>query len=1292
MVAAGGGLQLPALVQRIVVDASQTTQAEGKVKGFANRTRGAFGGILATTAKLAGIAGFGMLGVSIGRETLAVDKGLREVNTLFGLTGKAAADSFSSMQKDVRGLSDSVGVAQEVLVGGLYQAISAGVPRENAFTFLEVASKAAIAGVTDTETAVDGLTTIINAFGLEASDAGAVADSMFAAVKGGKTTFSELSDAMFNVAPAAAALSVDFKEVNAAIATLTAAGTPTSVATTQIRAALTGLTRPTDELKAVFNGLGFESAQAAIEQEGLGFALKAVRDAADGDVGALQKLLGSVEAVAAVNVLAGTGAEKFATELENQKNSAGATQVAFEEMSKSVSRQWEVLWNRIKNVGMTAAAAILPVLSAIMGFLLDQVGPVLGAVFGGIGDLLRPGIDAVKRFSGSFSVVKDAVGGLYELIVNRDFTGAFGRAFNLAEDSPVVATLFSIRDAVAGALERITTAARGFADFITDTVVPAIRDRLQPVLDAVGSFIQRNLAPILTGLGGALAGLFGGSVIPLIGSLAAVLGGALLGVLGAVAGVVLSFVGAVATVPAAIGLVIGAVIGAYQHFDGFRNVVDGVVSFITGTAAPGIAGFATKVADGFASMRPILESVVGFIRDRLGGLVSFISNNWRTIPTVLSAVWGFVQSTVLPIVAHVVAFIAERIGQVVAFVRDNWALIGDATSNIWAVISGAIKAAVTVIAGVVLGVVAVVRAVWSMWGDELMAVVRIAWGVIQAVIKAAMGVVLGIIKTVLAIIGGNWGAAWDGIKQVLANVWNAIWAIVGAAIRSVGVVIEGGLSLIRGIWNNAWNLVKGVLTAAWDFIWGKVSEKINAVRSTVQTVMGVVRGVWDSAWGAMRDTVSTIADAIGRIWGGIKRLIGAPINVVVGFVNTLGGGINKVTDFLGMGRPVPTLDRVAYHEGGVVGTGGSGRKARRGGLRRDEEAAILQKGEGVLPADVMAQLGKDRFEELRKGNAGFRRALMAGRPPKADPEPTGRPEIGGFPGVGLVKGLIQKGIDALLDNAQKAVRGLMETISAPLRPFGKPGEIGGGLFRKGGDSVIKWLDSLKSEASQAKDEAQALGAGPPLGGGIGWRRMWDALRAAFPTARLHSAFRPGAITATGRASYHGMGRAIDVSPWASIGNWIRKNYMAQTREMIFSPMGGQQINNGRNHFYTGITRQNHWNHVHWAMKYGGRALANKMQLVGENGPELVVPRAPMLTLDQERTARVLAEQARAASLGLATTSGNRRGAGGSVTYVDIADGAVVVQVDVHGHDDPEAVGRQAGGAAGRQLLAVIKGA
>lgn len=134
---------------------------------------------------------------------------------------------------------------------------------------------------------------------------------------------------------------------------------------------------------------------------------------------------------------------------------------------------------------------------------------------------------------------------------------------------------------------------------------------------------------------------------------------------------------------------------------------------------------------------------------------------------------------------------------------------------------------------------------------------------------------------------------------------------------------------------------------------------------------------------------------------------------------------------------------------------------------------------------------------------------------------------------------------------------------------------------------------------------------PAIGGGPGrWRQMWAAVHGRFPWAQLISAFRPGAITATGNASYHGMGRAIDITPSMKIFDWIRKNYAAT--ELIYSPAGGRQEWHGAPHYYTGITRAMHFNHVHWAMAAGGIITKEIMRALG---PRLGAPAGAGADLD-----------------------------------------------------------------------------
>jgi hypothetical protein len=150
----------------------------------------------------------------------------------------------------------------------------------------------------------------------------------------------------------------------------------------------------------------------------------------------------------------------------------------------------------------------------------------------------------------------------------------------------------------------------------------------------------------------------------------------------------------------------------------------------------------------------------------------------------------------------------------------------------------------------------------------------------------------------------------------------------------------------------------------------------------------------------------------------------------------------------------------------------------------------------------------------------------------------------------------------------------------------------GGLDNIGGGSIGKIAAQLPRNAVDALiDKAKSLvssilPSGGKAGPAMGWQAQWEAVKAMFPNAALHSAYRPGAVTAVGTPSYHGQGRAIDITPSMPIFNWLAKVFPNST-ELIYSPAGGRQLYKGQQTLFGEPTRGDHYDHIHWAMKNGG---------------------------------------------------------------------------------------------------------
>ena len=86
--------------------------------------------------------------------------------------------SVGDMSSELLELSQKTGQAASELAKAEYQALSAGVATKSAASFVEQANKLAVGGFTESATAVDVLTTALNAYQLNVSETNRVSDTL----------------------------------------------------------------------------------------------------------------------------------------------------------------------------------------------------------------------------------------------------------------------------------------------------------------------------------------------------------------------------------------------------------------------------------------------------------------------------------------------------------------------------------------------------------------------------------------------------------------------------------------------------------------------------------------------------------------------------------------------------------------------------------------------------------------------------------------------------------------------------------------------------------------------------------------------------------------------------------------------------------------------------------------------------------------------------------------------------------------------------------------------------------
>ena len=317
----------------------------------------AMGIIKAMAGEITSFDVFGGIGISAGIAFAQAAKGAYDFEKQFQQSMKEVATlssgikgSLTDYMNQVVELTREVPVLANDAAKALYQIVSAGHDGADGMKVLEVSAKAAIGGVTDTATAADGITTLLNAYKLDVSEAEKISDQLFTTVRLGKTSFGELGKSIAQVAPVAAAYGVEVDQVLAAVATLTKQGTPTAQAMTQIRASIIAVSKVLGD--GAFDNRTYQEALAEVARQ------------AGGSEAELRRLVPEIEAVNAVLGLTGINVKEAAGHLEEMQNATGAAEAAFKEMASSADNQMKLLGNNITATLRPLGQEILKEISA----------------------------------------------------------------------------------------------------------------------------------------------------------------------------------------------------------------------------------------------------------------------------------------------------------------------------------------------------------------------------------------------------------------------------------------------------------------------------------------------------------------------------------------------------------------------------------------------------------------------------------------------------------------------------------------------------------------------------------------------------------------------------------------------------------------------------------------------------------------------------------------------------------------------------------------------------------------
>jgi TP901 family phage tail tape measure protein len=306
-------------------------------------------------------------------------------------------------------MSNRTGVAFTDLAESMYSALSAGVPQDNVLEFVENTVNLSKGGFTQTATAIDIVTTALNAYQMEMSEATHVQDVLITTQNLGKTTVDELASNMGKLIPTANSVNVAFDQLGAMYATVTANGVATAETMTYLNAMINelGASGSTAEKAMQAATAGTDMAGKKFSEiSAMGYdvtdVLKLMDEYAQSTGKSLSDMFSSSEGAKAASILL-SNMEGFKSNITSMIDSAGAASAAAETMMDTTAEKIQVAKNQIDNLTSSIAEQLLPVIGETAQEIsdvadsskIDETAKVVGNFISGTLTLLLKNINLI---------------------------------------------------------------------------------------------------------------------------------------------------------------------------------------------------------------------------------------------------------------------------------------------------------------------------------------------------------------------------------------------------------------------------------------------------------------------------------------------------------------------------------------------------------------------------------------------------------------------------------------------------------------------------------------------------------------------------------------------------------------------------------------------------------------------------------------------------------------------------------------------------------------------------------
>lgn len=695
-------------------------QTSGLARGVSTFAKTSAAALVGVTAAVVGMA------ATCGKQAADVEKAMAQTRTLLTGTADETKARTAELTQDVMNISRVTGRVSTEIAAGSYQVISAFQDTADTASILETATKAAIAGQAETVDTVNALAAVTKAYGDTSARAVThVSDLSFETIRLGQTTMPELANGIQKASGSAAALHVSQEELYAGFATLTGVIGNTDTVGTALSTLYTKMLKPSKALSKAVESLGYKSAYAMVQQEGLGGTIKKLGQYAGGDATKFAALFSMRDLKAAQGIL--NTMDVYEQKLSELRDADGATDRAFMTSINNWNDMFGIASNKVSVFAQQVGMKLLPYAKDFLSDAMPKIDGLMDTVLAGI-DKIMPKIEALFKYlsqngpqvAGVTSAVAAAWGGM--IAAPKIETGVKGVASFLSSGIGKAkgggakllgkakgfggSMLAGIKDLRANPGLIKSLPVFGWAHNVKN--IPA--NAKQAVLNEINSsgsllkVIDAGAGSVFGKGGLNVGGIAKGAASPFLG-----MGKVFLGMLSSTGPVIVA-IGTIIALFSILGDHLDDIRGLVQNtfgeqgvavFDGFVGAVQNVGATIQQALSPeGLAGikdfitqtFGEGAGNAFGMFIPLIQSVAGIV----GQLVDLGVNYLK--PLILE-VFNFMTTQALPALIPLLASVVS--------------LVGTALVNAVKVVVGIVQTLLPIVEPVIMGIISLIQSIVS---------------------------------------------------------------------------------------------------------------------------------------------------------------------------------------------------------------------------------------------------------------------------------------------------------------------------------------------------------------------------------------------------------------------------------------------------------------------------------------------------------------------------------------------------------------------------------------------------